>query len=192
MSLSPSCCTSLPVMNRPSAFFKATDLFPSYFCWISNYKLTVFFLQHLKIVVTLSFNPHCFRGNVSSFSHCTSFVCNLSFFLWIFSSLILLLSSFWCAQVRFSLHYIFPPWGSLSFMNLCVDIFHEIWVKWRHFFKYLFCPLFASTSGIAVVCMLDHVILSSDLWDWFFFKKIFPLSFFSLDNLYWFVFKITF
>ena len=69
----------------------------------------------------------------------------------------------------------FPPvscaWGLLSFSDLCVYSFHEIWKNFiHHLFTHLFCsPLFA---GSPITCTFGHLKLSHRTDTLFIFWKI--------------------
>ena len=86
------------------------------------------------------------------------------------SSLLLVFTTFtvMCLTVVF---FIFPPWHLLSFLDVCVNIFHHIWGI------YLLIRLFYTIPWV-----LDAL---------FIFLQSFFSVFFRLDNVYWSFFMFS-
>lgn len=62
---------------------------------------------------------------------------------------------------------VYPVWGSLIFLNLHIDIFHQIWeVFGCYFFKYLFytnLSLLFGVTQILGILILSHRSLKNGL-----------------------------
>lgn len=57
-----------------------------------------------------------------------------------------------CVGVIFLI--IFPTWDSLTFLNLYIYVFHQIWIPFSHyFFKYFFAPLSLSSPSEILITL---------------------------------------
>lgn len=143
---------------------------------------SVFFFQHLKSVILVSSGIHCFQWEINHF-----YCCSLCLF-YLADIKIFSLSLVFSNLTVMCLHVIF-------FVYILLGIFRTFWI-WRllsfiNFGKFLgiifsksFFNLFSLfwRSNYMYIRPLDFV---PQIVEALFFKNLFFLLYFSLDNLYW-------
>lgn len=118
--------------------------------------------------ITLNISTHCFwlprflRNLITVFWK--PLVCVVSFLLLLKSGLLIICAVSWCASL-----WIHPIRSFLSFLNVYIHVFHQIWQDFRHYFFEIFSLFLTSPCRTPTVYKCSTGPLHSIQFSSFFF-----------------------